>query len=161
MSTLAAGPVSLDGTLRAVVAADRLALSEAGEEQDLVRRRLPPRSPGTRLYMPPETILHSASVGPAADVHAFGCLAWFLLAGRPPFPGKTIVEVCLAHVQTNPEPPSRHAPNPIPADLDALILRCLDKDAQQRPTMRELGEQLGAAGCQNVARDDAGTSPAW
>lgn len=97
---------------------------------------------GTPLYMAPEAILDPDSVGSAADVYAIGCLAYFLLTGRPPFVGGSLVEVCIAHVHTVPEPPSIHAPSTVPHALDALVLDCLAKDPQRRPSTTALSEQL-------------------
>jgi hypothetical protein len=99
---------------------------------------------GTPLYMAPESILAPDTVGPPADVYAVGCVAYFLLTGRPPFAGNNLVEVCSAHLHTLPESPSSHAPVSVPSELDALILRCLEKDPPRRPTTRELGERLAA-----------------
>ncbi len=96
---------------------------------------------GTPLYMAPEALLAPESVGPPADVYALGCLAYFLLTGRPPFTANNLVEICAAHVHEQPEPPSSHAPRSLPSALDALILRCLSKDPARRPTTRELDEQ--------------------
>jgi serine/threonine-protein kinase len=101
---------------------------------------------GTPLYIAPETILAPDSVGPPADVYAVGCVAYFLLTGRPPFVGSNIVEVCAAHVHAEAEPPSRHASVAVPRELDALVVRCLDKEPARRPTTRDLGEQVAALG---------------
>jgi eukaryotic-like serine/threonine-protein kinase len=98
---------------------------------------------GTPLYMSPEAIQAPHTVGPATDVYAVGCLAHFLLTGRPPFPGNTLFEVCAAHVHAPPPPPSQLA-SAVPGEIDALVIRCLDKHPQRRPTARELGEQLAA-----------------
>jgi serine/threonine-protein kinase len=92
--------------------------------------------------MAPEAILAPDTVGPPADVYAVGCVAYYLLTGRPPFPGNNLVEVCAAHVHTVPEPPSSHAPAPVPSELDALVVRCLEKEPQRRPATRELGAAL-------------------
>ena len=53
------------------------------------------------------------------------------------------VEVCAAHVHAVPEPPSKHAPVSVSSELDALVVRCLEKDPDGRPTARDLGEQPG------------------
>jgi serine/threonine-protein kinase len=96
---------------------------------------------GTPLYMAPESILSPETVGPAADVYAVGCVAYFLLTGRTPFEGNNLVEVCADHVHAVPEPPSTHA-SAVPPELDALVLRCLEKKPDARPTTRELEAAL-------------------
>ncbi len=97
---------------------------------------------GTPLYMAPESILTPETVGPAADVYAVGCVAYFLLTGRTPFEGDSLVAVCAAHLHGVPAPVSTYAPE-VPAELGALVLRCLEKEAKGRPTMRELEGALG------------------
>jgi eukaryotic-like serine/threonine-protein kinase len=98
---------------------------------------------GTPLYLAPESIRSPETVGPAADVYAVGCVAYFLLTGRTPFEGNNLVEVCTAHLHHVPEPPSVHAPR-VPPELDALILRCLGKEPEARPTTRELEAALAS-----------------
>jgi hypothetical protein len=97
---------------------------------------------GTPRYMAPESVVAPETVGPPADVYAVGCVAYFLLTGKPPFAGNSLVEICAAHVHSIPEPPSRHAPGSWPPELDALVLRCLEKAPERRPTARDLGEAL-------------------
>jgi serine/threonine-protein kinase len=92
---------------------------------------------GTPLYMAPESIASPENVGPPADVYAVGCVAYFLLTGRTPFEGKSLVEVCANHLHADPKPPSSLAAD-VPSDLDALVLRCLDKKPEGRPSTREL-----------------------
>ena len=96
---------------------------------------------GTPLYMAPESILSPETVGPAADVYAVGCIAYFLLTGRAPFEGNNLVEVCAGHVHDVPAPPSRYAPEVSP-ELEALVLRCLEKKPDARPTTRALAAAL-------------------
>ncbi len=92
---------------------------------------------GTPLYMAPESILAPETVGPAADVYGVGCVAHFLLTGRPPFEGHNLVEICAAHVHEAARPPSTFTAD-ISPELDALVLRCLAKSPEARPTSREL-----------------------
>jgi hypothetical protein len=100
---------------------------------------------GTPLYMAPESIAAPETVGPPADSYAFGCVAYFLLTGKPPFYGTNLVEICAAHLHSVPAAPSTRAPGRVSARLDALVLRCLDKAAARRPTMAELNEHLQRA----------------
>jgi len=99
---------------------------------------------GTPHYLAPESILAPETVGPAADVYAVGCVAHFLVTGRPPFVGTTIVEVCIGHVHTPPAAPSSFSAEALPEAFDRLVLACLQKDPATRPTMRALSEQLSA-----------------
>jgi serine/threonine protein kinase len=99
------------------------------------------RRPHTGCIAKDATILSPETVGPAADVYAFGCVAYFLLTGRTPFDGDSLVGVCAAHVHDVPEPLSTHAPE-VPPEFDALVLRCLEKKPEARPTTRELEAAL-------------------
>lgn len=100
---------------------------------------------GTPLYISPEAVLAPETVGAAADSYGFGCLAYFLLTGNPPFQGQNVVEVCAQHVHAVAPPPSARAPHPVSDVLDAIVLRCLDKQPSQRPDMAELYDRLGRA----------------
>jgi serine/threonine-protein kinase len=86
---------------------------------------------GTPLYMAPE---QAAGVGtdPRSDLYAVGCVAFELLVGEPPFRGR-LVELILAHKTKIPEPPSKRRPEgAIPPALDAVVLRCLEKEPNRR-----------------------------
>jgi hypothetical protein len=85
---------------------------------------------GTPLYLSPEAILAPDQVDGRADLYGLGGVAYFLLTGASPFGGQSLVEICSHHLHTPPEPPSLR--RPVPADLDALVLRCLAKDPSQR-----------------------------
>jgi tetratricopeptide (TPR) repeat protein/tRNA A-37 threonylcarbamoyl transferase component Bud32 len=96
---------------------------------------------GTPYYLAPEVGVHG-SVAPSVDVYAWGCLAFELLTGRVPFEGDDTVEVLRAHLAVPPPVPSSLR-SEIPAGLDAVILRCLDKDPASRlPSMVEVEAAL-------------------
>lgn len=92
---------------------------------------------GTPGYLAPETITAPETVGPAADLYALGCLAYYLSTGEPVFTGATVVEICTHHLHTRPPSPADHDERPTPRDLAAVILRCLEK----RPADRFAGVQ--------------------
>lgn len=101
---------------------------------------------GTPLYMSPEQATDDQNIGPASDLYQVGALAYFLLTGREPFRAATYFEVLHHHVRTPPEPPSKHLDTPLPADLEDLVLECLEKSPERRPAsalvLRERLEQL-------------------
>ncbi len=102
---------------------------------------------GTPLYMAPEQA-EGRGVGSAVDVYALGCMIHEMLSGRPPFVGN-VARVLAGHAYLPPIP-LRELDAEIPADLEALVLDMLAKDAAERPTagdvarrLRELGESSG------------------
>jgi serine/threonine-protein kinase len=106
---------------------------------------------GTPLYLSPEAITAPEKVDARSDLYALGAVAYFLLAGRNAFEGATVVEVCAHHLHTTPEPPSARLGRPLPADLEAIVLSCLEKRPERRPQgASELVERLERCGC---ARD--------
>jgi serine/threonine-protein kinase len=72
-----------------------------------------------------------------ADIYGLGCVAYWLLTGRPVFEGESAMEVLTHHVHTEPAPPSRVTELSIPPALDALVLSCLAKDPAERPRTAE------------------------
>jgi len=105
---------------------------------------------GTPLYLAPEAIRSSATDA-RSDLYAVGAVGYFLLAGRNVFEGGTLVEVCSHHLHTTPIPPSERLGQPLPHDLEAVILSCLEKDPELRPqSARDLRGRLGA--CEDAGR---------
>jgi serine/threonine-protein kinase len=112
---------------------------------------------GTPAYLSPEQAGGREAVGAGSDIYGVGALAYFLLTGRPPFAGRTGVRLIAAHLYEVPEPLSRHRPD-VPADLEAVILRCLAKDPDARfPDADSLNAALSscAAAGQWTASDAA------
>ena len=86
---------------------------------------------GTPSYMPPEQAAGVREVGPAADVYSLGAVLYDLLTGRPPFRGPTATDTILMVVTEDPVPPRVLRPD-LPRDLEAVVLRCLEKDPVRR-----------------------------
>jgi serine/threonine-protein kinase len=87
---------------------------------------------GTPLYMAPETIGAPESVDARVDIYALGAVAYYLLAGSEVFRGKTIVEVCGAHLHQEPEPLASRGVS-ISPELEAIVRACLEKKRDRRP----------------------------
>ena len=99
---------------------------------------------GTPGYMAPEMAL-SATVDRRADLYSLGCVAYYLLTGRPVFEGETVMQVFAQHLQAAPTPPSQHAPSRVPPDLEQLVLSCLAKQPEDRPgSAADLERRLAA-----------------
>jgi len=89
---------------------------------------------GTPLYMAPEAITGAGEVDARSDLYALGAVAYMLLTGTPVFQGRTVVEICAHHLHTPPDPPSRRLGRPIPPDLEQIVLACLAKSPDDRPS---------------------------
>jgi tetratricopeptide (TPR) repeat protein len=97
---------------------------------------------GTPLYMAPEAASgHNSKVGPASDQYSLGILLYELLCGQAPFSGS--IEKLLSQHQEEAIPsPRRHDPA-VSRDLEAICLKCLEKDPSQRyPGCQALADDL-------------------
>jgi serine/threonine-protein kinase len=89
---------------------------------------------GTPLYMAPEAFTGTGEVDARSDLYALGAVAYMLLTGTPVFQGRTVVEICAHHLHTPPESISRRLGRPIPPDLEQIVLACLAKSPDDRPS---------------------------
>lgn len=87
---------------------------------------------GTLAYMAPEQAAADPAADHRIDLYAFGCLAYELLAGVPPFHGLAPRHLLAAHMGERPRRLSEHRPD-VPAALAGLVARCLEKDPAARP----------------------------
>ena len=91
---------------------------------------------GTPAYMAPEQAAGDPSTDHRADIYAFGCMAYEMLAGHPPFHGLTPHKLMAAHMGETPRPVEELRPDCPPA-LARLVARCLAKDPAKRPENAE------------------------
>jgi tRNA A-37 threonylcarbamoyl transferase component Bud32 len=114
---------------------------------------------GTPLYMSPEAVLTPERVGPASDLYALGAVGYFLLVGQTVFEGKNTFTVLGMHAHVPPRPPSERVDG-VPAKLERVILRCLEKDPARRyADARELCLALEA--CDDVPSWSDDDALAW
>ena len=85
---------------------------------------------GTAQYLSPEQA-RGAPVDPRSDLYSLGIVLYEMLTGAVPFSGDTPVEIAMKHLSQVPEPPSTLRPQ-VPHDLDAVVMRALAKDPDQR-----------------------------
>lgn len=104
---------------------------------------------GTPHFMSPEQAT-GREVTQRSDLYSLGATAYFLLTGRPLFPDRRAREVIAAHIDTPVTPPSELSSG-MPADLEGVILKCLQKDPVDRfQTAAELEQALSE--CQSADR---------
>ena len=87
---------------------------------------------GTPAYMSPEQAAADPAMDHRADIYSFGCLAYEMIAGRPPFIAKSPQKLLAAQMGETPQPVSELRPD-VPAALAQLVMKCLAKDADDRP----------------------------
>ncbi|MFW5857713.1 MAG: serine/threonine-protein kinase, partial [Planctomycetota bacterium] len=100
---------------------------------------------GTIPYIPPEQAAGDVDrVNPASDIYSLGAVLYELITGQPPFQGETQFELLHCVIHRDPAPP-RKLNAKIPADLQTICLKCLEKPQHRRyRTAQELAEDCRA-----------------
>jgi serine/threonine-protein kinase len=100
---------------------------------------------GTPAWMSPEQAASKVPLDGRSDLYSLGAVAYYLLTGQPPFVRATAVQVLAAHIGDPPRPLNEFRAD-VPPDLQAVVLRCLEKEPGQRfPDAESLEAAL--AGC--------------
>ncbi len=86
---------------------------------------------GTPAYMAPEQATADPTIDHRADIYSVGIMAYEMLAGHPPFAGRTPQQLLAAHVNRPPEPLGK-VRGSVPPDLAAVVMRCLEKRPADR-----------------------------
>jgi serine/threonine protein kinase/DNA-binding response OmpR family regulator len=99
---------------------------------------------GTADFMPPEQALGSRSIDHRADIYSLGCTLYFLLTGRPPYEGPTLMATLLMHREA-PIPALSAGRGPVPAALDHIFRKMVAKKPEDRfGSMAEVVRSLEA-----------------
>ncbi len=86
---------------------------------------------GTPAYMAPEQASADPHLDQRVDIYAVGAVAYELLTGRPVFMGTTPQMVLAAHMTEPPQPVTKHR-DTVPAALESVVMRCLEKRPADR-----------------------------
>jgi len=90
----------------------------------------------------PESILEPSNRTPAGDQYSLGCVLYFCLTGRVPFPEGSAVEKMMAHQMKQPTPLRQLVPD-VPAELESVVMRLMAKKPEERyGTCEEVAEAL-------------------
>ena len=97
---------------------------------------------GTADYLPPEQATNAKQVDQRADIYALGCTLYFLLTGRPPYSGKSLMDKIVAHAQ-QPIPSLRAVRPDVPIEVDRVFQKMVAKDPAVRyPFMGDVVNSL-------------------
>ncbi|UQA62818.1 serine/threonine protein kinase [Polyangium aurulentum] len=112
---------------------------------------------GSPLYMSPEQIISTKDVDGRSDIWSLGVILYGFVTGELPFRGES-AHVVFAAVQRDPPPPPSVWKPDLPAELERIILRCLEKDPARRyATVEALAADLSAFAAEGAHRSYRGT----
>lgn len=116
---------------------------------------------GSARYMSPEQV-SGKEVDARSDLYSAACVIYEMIAGRSPFDAESNVDLAAKHLSDTPEPPSKFTPLEVPAGLDAVILKGLAKNPDDRyQSAAEFEQALVSVirpGEETVAQDAAMTT---
>ena len=113
---------------------------------------------GTPAYMAPEQAIGDPGTDHRADLYAFGCLAYELFAGHPPFHGLPAHQVIAAHMSTVPVPLKQIRAD-VPDSVGRLVAQCLEKSPDARP--QSAHELLAGLDAQDTSSAGRRTRRPW
>ena len=109
--------------------------------------------------MSPEQAAGKTELDGRSDLYSLGAVAYFLLTGRPPFVRASAVQTLAAHLSDSVVAPDQFRPD-MPADLQAVVLRCLEKDPDRRfPSAEALAQALARCRCAGLWTEEQ--AAAW
>jgi serine/threonine-protein kinase len=115
--------------------------------------------PGSPAFMSPEQALGREQLDARSDIYNVGAVAYFLMTGKLPFDRQSAVQMLHAHAY-EPLVPSKEFKEGVPADLQGVIVRCLEKDPDRRyESAITLDKALAA--CESASQWTAERAEAW
>jgi serine/threonine-protein kinase len=114
---------------------------------------------GTPLYMSPEQASAYEDVDGRADLYALGAVAYYMLTGKPPFSGGSMMRLLAAHAGAEITPPSKLNAE-VPRDLERVVLRCLEKKPEDR-YLDAASLAVALESCQCRAEWTSAAAAAW
>ncbi len=130
--------ILLENSVERVVITD-FGLARAVDDASMTRSGV---ITGTPQYMSPEQARGKVSNGKSSDIYSLGVIFYELLTGVQPLVGDHPVSTLLLVANTPPKSPRSQRPE-IPRDLEAICLRCLEKEPNDRyATAFEIAEEI-------------------
>ncbi len=115
---------------------------------------------GTPLYMAPEAITKPDEIDARTDLYALGAIGYLLLTGTVVFDVRNTMLLFQKQVREAPERPSKRLGKPLPTDLEDVILSCLKKRPDHRPsTARDVANALSR--CADAGKWSQANAVAW
>jgi serine/threonine-protein kinase len=111
--------------------------SERRIDKDAVKLTSAGTTSGTPSFMAPEVVT-GAETDHRVDLYALGCVAYWLLSGKLVFEGSNVMQMLIDHAKTPPTRPSLRTETTIPPPLEDLVMECLEKDPNSRPSSAEV-----------------------
>jgi serine/threonine-protein kinase len=110
---------------------------------------------GTPAYLAPEMALAEGPTDGRADLYALGCVGYWLLTGQLVFDKANPMAMVVAHSTEAPAPISGRSEIEVPEELERIIMRCLEKDPNDRPpNARALSHMLAELGLEERWTDE-------
>lgn len=108
-------------------------LVKALDSRQEIKLTAPQVTTGTPAFMAPEIALGDEADA-RADLYSLGCVTYWLLTGQLVYEADSPIKMMYRHIEGTPKPPSNRTELPIPRELDAIVLACLEKKPENRPT---------------------------
>ncbi len=121
---------------------------------------------GTAGYMAPEQIQGDVEIDQRADLFAFGCVLYEMIAGKRAFGGETVLDTLHAIARTEPQPLGEIKPD-LPVELHRILRKCLAKEAGRRyhvaddvvVDLRQLRDDIAAGVAASVGAEHSAETP--